>query len=113
MDILWATRGSLSVRAVTQKLNRAGKKSYAYTTVLTILTRLFVKKIVNRTRHDRGFLYSAAQTQSDFFRSVSQDLLRQLRVHFGDAAVAHFVDGIEHIDPEQLQKWRNMINKHS
>lgn len=113
MDILWLKGESLSVRAVTESLNRSSKKPYAYTTVMTILTRLFVKRIVTRTRHDRGFVYTAAQTRSDFFRTMSQNILEQLATHFGETAVAHFVDGIEHVDPEQLKKWRMMINKRS
>ena len=52
MEILWE-QGASNVHAVVQKLDRR----LAYTTVMTTLDRLFKKKLLNRYKLRRSFVY--------------------------------------------------------
>jgi len=59
MDILWA-RGESAVRDVVHALGRP----LAYTTVMTTLDRLYKKRLLERRKCDRAFLYAPRLTRS-------------------------------------------------
>jgi predicted transcriptional regulator len=61
MEILWA-RGESSVRDVIEKLGRP----LAYTTVMTTLDRLFKKRLLDRRKSERAFLYSPRLSRSQW-----------------------------------------------
>lgn len=52
MEILWS-HGEANVHDVTQRVGRP----LAYTTVMTTLDRLYKKKLLERRKEDRAFLY--------------------------------------------------------
>lgn len=54
------SEGDLSVAEVQQSLLTSGHK-LAYTTVMTVLVRLFNKNLVLRRKVGRQYIYSAAQ----------------------------------------------------
>jgi predicted transcriptional regulator len=62
MDVLWQAERPLSPGEVRDLLARSGDLSYtrdlSYSTVVTILTRLHVKKMLVRTRVGRSFRYA-------------------------------------------------------
>jgi predicted transcriptional regulator len=55
LEVLWAD-GSATVHQVVSQLGT----TLAYTTVMTILDRLFKKGFLLREKHDRAFVYRAA-----------------------------------------------------
>jgi predicted transcriptional regulator len=61
MDIVW-DRGESAVRDVVDRLARP----LAYTTVMTTLDRLYKKDLLTRRKGDRGFLYSARLSRSEW-----------------------------------------------
>ncbi|HXN63793.1 MAG TPA: BlaI/MecI/CopY family transcriptional regulator [Candidatus Acidoferrales bacterium] len=70
MDVLW-TRGESSVRDVAQKIERP----LAYTTVMTTLDRLFKKRLLDRRKEARAFLYSPRLTRTEWERTRANDLV--------------------------------------
>lgn len=73
MELLWDNH-LCSVRDITRKLPQAR----AYTTVMTTLTRLFQKGILNREKADRKFLYSARLTRAELEDTIAGELIGQL-----------------------------------
>jgi predicted transcriptional regulator len=86
MDAVWQADTPVSVRVVLDALNEQRDESLAYTTVMTVMSRLAAKNVLARHGERRRYLYEA--TAADAAGLAVRDVLR---VH-GDAAVAHFVE---------------------
>ena len=86
MRVAWAADEPLSVRSVLDRLNESRVPALAYTTVMTVMSRLAEKEILRRTMNGRGYLYEAAV--ADAAAIAVRNLVRD----FGDAAIAGFVD---------------------
>ncbi|PRX43461.1 putative transcriptional regulator [Prauserella shujinwangii] len=89
MDVLWRAGDPLPVRAVLAELNRDREPPLAYTTVMTVLSRLAERGIARRHRAGRGYAYEAA------LASPADIAVRQLLDEHGEAAVASFVDHVD------------------
>lgn len=55
LSVLWDGAGKLSVRKVHESLER--EQTLAYTTVMTVLDRLFDKGLVARDKDGKAFVY--------------------------------------------------------
>ena len=86
MRAMWAAGRPLTVRELLDALNRERAKTLAYTTVMTVMSRLAGKGILHQRREGRTYRYEAAVDDAAGIavRGVIRD--------FGDAAVAHFVE---------------------
>ena len=89
LDVLWRAAGPMPVRDVLQALNARRGAALAYTTVMTVMSRLARKGILARSRSGRGYIYApvAADTAEIAVRGVLDE--------FGDAALARFVERVE------------------
>jgi predicted transcriptional regulator len=100
MAVLWEVGTPQSVRDVVDRLNAGRAAPLAYTTVMTVLSRLAGKQILVREPRGRGFVYTPAVADT------AEIAVRGVLAEFGDAALARFVDRVE-LDPElrtRLQK---------
>ncbi|TWE28622.1 putative transcriptional regulator [Prauserella muralis] len=88
MEILWRAEEALPVRAVLAQLNAKRAAPLAYTTVMTVLSRLTERGVVRRQRTGRGYVYCAV------YGSAAEIAVRQLLDDYGDAAVASFVEQV-------------------
>lgn len=70
MEILWE-QGASNVHAVVQKLDRR----LAYTTVMTTLDRLFKKKLLNRYKFRRSFVYSPKLSRQEWERKRAGEIV--------------------------------------
>ncbi len=70
MEVLWAA-GHCTVRDVVDKLNNG----LAYTTVMTTLDRLFKKRLLDRQRAERAFVYFPAVSGQEWERKRAGDLV--------------------------------------
>ena len=106
MEILWAADEPMTVRQLLERINKRRKPQLAYTTVMTIMSRLVEKEILSRTKQGRGYVYEAAASDPAAIavRSVMRD--------FGDAAWAHFVYEAR-TDPEALRRLQRLLDEES
>jgi predicted transcriptional regulator len=102
MDVLWRADGPLPVREVLDRLNRGRSEPLAYTTVMTVLTRLAERGAATRTAVGRGYVYQPAV--KDAADLAVRDVVRD----HGEAAVAYFVDQAR-ADPVLLDRLRRLI----
>ena len=109
MQIIWKEK-TASVRCVFDILKK--KRDIAYTTIMTIMSRLHVKGILARHLHENGsYIYSPAQTKEKFLASISERVIKELLKNCGEVAVARFIDIVEAGNFKKSAEWRKRLKK--
>ncbi|HUQ17066.1 MAG TPA: BlaI/MecI/CopY family transcriptional regulator [Candidatus Saccharimonadales bacterium] len=108
MDHLWK-RHSATVRDVVDDIGRS--RSLAYTTVMTIMTRLHVKGLLIRDRDGKTYVYRPAFTREEHRARLSRDIVRGLVDEFGDVALAHFTAELSGVDAAHRASLRRLADK--
>ena len=93
MSCLWGTRGK-KVREVHKCLE--GDREIAYTTVMTIMTRLTDKGLLTRKRSGKAYIYTPRATRKQEARKMVGGIFSSLVDQFGEDAVVAFSDELEH-----------------
>lgn len=101
MAIFWR-RESATVREVVDELNE--RRKLAYTTVLTLTTRLWSRGLLAREPEGRGFRYRPAKTRDELLGELSDELIDRLFNDFGEIAVARLGDRLGALDPKREAK---------
>jgi predicted transcriptional regulator len=98
MDVLWARGQPVSVRTVHGDLEG---RDLAYTTVMTVLSRLADKHLVHRKRQGRAWLYEPAASREDY---VAELMLEALALT-GDRgpALVRFAESVSGDEAEALR----------
>lgn len=102
MDVLWAADAAMPVREVLAAVNRDRTPPLAYTTVMTVLSRLAERGVAEREPDGRGYAYRAAAG------SAAEIAVRRLLADYGDAALAPFVDQVSG-DEELRARLRRLV----
>lgn len=104
MDVLWSAGQPLTVRAVLDWLNRGRREPLAYTTVMTVLTRLAERGAAQRSPAGRGYVYEPA------VRDAAELAVRDVVREHGDAAVSYFVEQAR-ADPDLLRRLERLLGE--
>lgn len=101
MDILWSNEEAMTPREVHDILRRR-RQGVAYTTVMTILVRLWQKGMADRTEQGRAFAYRPVEPRDEWTARRMRELLRGS----GDraAALTQFVRAIDGREIAQLRR---------
>jgi predicted transcriptional regulator len=100
---VWQTRTPVTVRDVVERLNESRAEPLAYTTVMTVMSRLVTKGVLSRRRAGRGYVYEP------LVEDAAGIAVRNVMRDFGDAAVAHFVDEARD-NPELMQRLERLLD---
>ena len=100
MDVLWDQGGWLTPGEVHETL--AAERSIAYTTVMTILVRLWQKGRLDRQRDGRAYAYRPRQSREEHAAARMGQLLVGARDR--PAALAHFIESLNAGDRDQLRR---------
>src|SRR5205814_8160108 len=73
LDETW-NRREVSVRDIYL----AFEETIAYTTLMTTLDRLYKKRLLDRRKDGRAFLYSPALTREEFDHGIREDVIDSL-----------------------------------
>ncbi len=92
MEVLWGHDGPITPRDVHSVVSTA-RRPLAYTTVMTILVRLWEKGMLEREERGRAFAYRPVAGKDEWTASRMHDLLDQARDPA--AALTHFVQSID------------------
>ena len=95
MDRIWKRRRA-TVREVVDELSPS--RALAYTTVMTIMTRLHAKGLLARERDGKTYVYRPALSRAEHRARLSRDLVRGLVNEFGDVALAQFAEELSSVD---------------
>lgn len=108
MDVLWEA-GEASVQEVLHALGR--ERSLAYTTVLTVLSRLHGKGLVMRRKEGRAHVYAAAAPREEISAPILDGVVRRLFGGSRSRAVAQLLDDGDEISDEELARLESMIRE--
>jgi predicted transcriptional regulator len=103
MEQLWQ-RGEATVREVHDALPR----ERAYTTVMTVMTRLCDKGMLARERRGRRDVYRPTATREEWAQGRARAGVDALVEEFGDVALAHFARQVSALDPERREALRRL-----
>lgn len=99
MEVLWSAQNSLSPHDVQDLLPK--DRELAYTTVMTVLVRLWKKQLVDRVRQGRAYVYVPRLSRGDYAAKKMKEILASS----GNTleVMAAFVQGIEPSDLANLK----------
>ena len=105
MAIIWKCK-SCSVRDVMAKL---ANTKLAYTTVATILQRLYKKGIVARKGLGVSFVYLPKVTKETYARKIAQVFIKSFYSAFSDTAIVSFAESIETLPKEKKSYFLKLL----
>ncbi len=110
MEEMWRNRETAPVREVLEALNK-GRKKRAYTTVMTIMARLYRKGLLTRERSGKTDIYSVALTRDQYRERRARAEVEALVAEFGDVALAHFSQQVDRLDPKRVKALRELAGE--
>jgi predicted transcriptional regulator len=106
MEIVWA-RGTVTVRDVHEAITRM--RPLAYTTIMTVMTRLAEKGVLRRELVDGAYLYRPAEARAEFEARAATRLLKDALDAYGEATITSFVDLLAEQDPDQIAQLDRLL----
>ena len=108
MECVWQY-GPVSVRDVHKCLLE--KRDIAYTTIMTVMSRLAEKGLLLRHPEGRAFIYSAATPRDEYCADVVKDFMDGMLVAASRPVLAHFVESLAADDAAQLDMLDEIIEE--
>lgn len=109
MEIAWR-KGQICVRDVLKELKK--KKKIAYTTIMTVMSRLHGKGVLTRKMNGSGaFVYEPINDKKTFVEKKAGKVIKGFLKEYGDVAVAQFLDIIETSNAPQSEAWKDKLKK--
>ena len=99
MRVVW-TQGRSTVQSVLDALNAERQRRLAYTTVMTILSRLFERGLLVREKAGRSYVYVPANDEAAVVEAVSRRAVDDLLARFGTTALRQFAERLADADAE-------------
>jgi len=109
LDEAWR-RSELSVRDIYLAFD----EQVAYTTLMTTLDRLYKKKLLERRKDGRAFLYSAALSREEFEQGIREDVIEGLLGHGAEGVepvLVCIVDTVSERDRELLDELDRLVKE--
>jgi predicted transcriptional regulator len=110
MEQVWRL-GDATVHAVRDELNARSDKQRAYTTVMTVMSRLCTKGVLERERRGRRDHYVATISRSDYINARAGLEVDSLVAEYGDIALAHFAGHMARLDPGRRARLRRLARR--
>lgn len=107
MEEVWQ-QGDATVRDVLTALN-GGSKQRAYTTVMTIMSRLDEKGLLTRERRGKADIYKPTLSRDEYGSLRASTEFEALVDEFGDVALAQFAERVSKLDPKRLRELRRLV----
>lgn len=99
MDVSWSHQDNfLSVRDVLAEL----EGGLAYTTVMTVMNRLYEKGVLRRRRSGRAWMYRPSMSREAFAAATMSEVLNAARDR--RSALLHFVADLPGEDADALRR---------
>lgn len=99
MRVVW-THGSATVARVAADLNVGRPQPLAYTTVMTIVARLYERGFLVREKQGRQFVYRPSADEHSLLDALGGRAVDELLARYGTAAMRRFALRLAEADPE-------------
>ena len=110
MEEVWRHQ-EISVRGLMEILNGRASKPRAYTTYMTVMSRLEDKGLLRRRRAGKADHYYAVLRREEYRELRAQSEVRELVSEFGDVALAQFAREMNQLDPQRLRELRRIARR--
>lgn len=110
MAAMWRDPRPTSVRDV---LGAIGDPEPAYTTVMTIMGRLYEKRLLRRRSQGKAYLYEPRISEDEFLAQRARRSIKRFVEDFGDVALAQFAEELERVDTNTRQRLRRLKDSNS
>jgi BlaI family transcriptional regulator, penicillinase repressor len=109
MEAVW-TLGETTVRDVMERLNRGNRNPRAYTTYMTVMSRLAEKGMLKRRRVGKTDIYIPRQSREQYREQRAQAEVGALVDEFGDVALAQFARRVAGLDRKRLAELERLAD---
>jgi predicted transcriptional regulator len=110
MEEIW-TRPLCSVREIMEAVNARATKPRAYTTYMTIMSRLDGKGLLERTREGKTDFYRSIYTRAQYADLRAQAEVDSLVEQFGEVALGHFARQMARMDPQRRRALKRLVHE--
>lgn len=108
MEVLWNSERPM--RPAEVQMRMADK--LAYTTVMTMLQRLYKKGVLDRQKDGNAYRYSPKQTKDEYAESALSKMYKGVLNAYGTLAISHFVETIKH-DPQHRKLLKKFLSENA
>ena len=108
MQIIWRREGPVTVRDVYEELR--GRRTVAYTTVMTSLKTLEQKGHLKTTQQDRAHLYRPARPKQQVLKEMVRDFVDRVFNGSGRPLLVHMLED-DRISESELREITRMLEK--
>ena len=109
MDIVWSL-DTCSVREVWNRLDK--RKKFAYTTVATLLQRLYKKGLLTRNYKNFIIYYTPKLSKKDYGKNLVQSFINKFFSSFGNEAILSFAESIERLPKDKKIYLLKLLEKY-
>jgi predicted transcriptional regulator len=106
ISAVWA-QGEATVQDVKDALEPSRK--LAYTTVMTVMTRLADKGMLTRRKEGRAYVYTPAYSRKKVAGSLLQSLIQRFYKGATASAIAHLLETDEDVGEAELDRLEELI----
>lgn len=85
------------------------KKKIAYTTIMTVMSRLAEKGILSRKKVRNAYTYQAKVTKEQIAKGIVTDVVEKILDGDSTVVISHLLGFDEEIDSKQLEKIKKQI----
>ena len=108
MDVVWSRNlVQFAVGDVLRVLER--RRDIAYTTVMTTLGRLHEKRLLDRQKEGKRYVYSPRMTREEFLQETAREVLDGLGEVSAQHALALLAEKVSEASPDELEELEQMI----
>jgi predicted transcriptional regulator len=111
MDEVWRHE-QVTVREVLEALNR-GPKERAYTTIMTVMSRLDAKGLLARRRTGKADVYRPRMAREQYLEARARAEVEGLVADYGDVALAHFARQLDALDAGRRRQLEKLAEEES
>lgn len=109
MDVVWEHK-NCSARDILTKLEK--NRKLAYTTVATILQRLYDKGLLKRTENKSGYFYSPKLSKESYTKNIAKTFLKKFINSFGDTAITSFAESIDRLPDKKREYFLKLLEEY-
>ena len=106
MQVLWEG-GEATVQDVQRALRP--HRDSAYTTLMTVMSRLATKGLLTRRKEGRAYVYAAAVARERVAGSMMTALVERVFGGSSSRAIAHLLESDEDVDDAELERLEELI----
>lgn len=110
MECVWSSQWESFAVSDVHKVLEADRE-IAYTTVMTTVSRLFDKGLLDRSKQGRRYIYVPKMSRDEFIKAMTREVLQSLPPVGREAAVALLVEQVAEADEAELDRLEALIRR--